>query len=208
MAKNYWTYKGKRIPVKKYHPKTKQTSEQLYNQLIRKVSQANRRISKIKKEVGTLGWAGNILKNKTDMHLVGTWTSRGIRIRKNTTEKQMKATLRAIDEFLVSKTSTVKGIRHTIKLQQEGIRRAFSKPDAIISKEESKVLYSFFGDKDFDYITDKVNYKDVFIHMQNARDNNKDKDSFIAGIENYMSGGTDQDMRNALSRLYDKFIRE
>ena len=208
MAKKYWMYKGKKMPVKKYNPKTKQTSEQLYNQLIRKVGQANRRLSKIKKEIGTIGWAGNILKNKTDMHLVSTWTTKGIRIRKNTTEKQMKATLRAIDDFLASKTSTVKGIRQTIKLQQEGIRRAFSKSDAIISNEESKVIYSFFGDKDFDYVTEKVNYKDVFIHMQNAKDTNKDKDTFIAGIEKYIEIGNDQNMRDALTRLYDKFIKE
>ena len=209
MAKKYWIYKGQKIPVNKYRPSSYnvKTGDELYREVIRKTKQANRRLRNIKREMGTLGWAGNILKNKTQMHLVDTWSSRGVRIKKDTSEKQLRATLRALKNFLGSKTSTVKGIKETIKKQQEGLRRTLSTDEIDISTEESKIIYSFFGDKDFDYITDRVYYRDLLANMQDAREQNDSKEQFIKRLENYNISGNDRVMKEAIGRIYDKFIK-
>ena len=138
MAKKYWIYKGQKIPVKKkYYPKTEKDNEKLYNELIRKVGQANKRLREIRREFGTLSWAGSKLKEKTEFDLVNTWRgSKGIKVSKSMSEEQLQATLTAINQFLKSKTSTVKGIKQTMKKQQKSLQNTFKNFNINITPEE------------------------------------------------------------------------
>lgn len=207
MAKKYWIYKGQKIPVKKYYPETKKTSEQLYRQLVRKTGQANKRIRAIKIEFGSLGWAGENLKNKTELNLIKAWTSKGIRVRKDMTMDQMKAVSKALDNFLKSKTSSVKGIRETMKKQQQGLRQTLQEQDIEITATESQTLYKFFEDKDFNYLTRFIPPSDLYALLQDAKENNDTEDQFVKRIEQYIIIGEDEDMRNSLRNIYNKYVR-
>lgn len=202
MAKKYWTYKGKRLPVKKYYPPTKKTSEQQYRELVRKVGQANKRLRAIKNEFGTLGWAGETLKNKTEMNLIKAWTSRGIRVNKKMSEEQQKAVLKAINNFLKSRTSSVSGIKKTIKSQQEAL-----KVNLDISTDESKTLYKFFEDKDFNYVTNYIDASSLFVLLEDSKEEQHSENDFIKRIENYILVGEDENVRNALKRIYNNYVR-
>lgn len=208
MAKKYWTYKGEKIPVKKYYSKdSKKNADKLFNELVRKTGQANKRLRAIRNEFGKIGWAGENLKQKTEMSLISSWTSRGIRVRRSMTPHQMKATLKAIDNFLQSKTSSVKGIRQTIKRQQQGLQKTLSNEDITITTKESQTLYKFFEDKDFNYITRYIGASDLFVLLEDAKDNNDTINQFLSRIENYIFVGEDEDMRNALESIYNKYVR-
>lgn len=208
MAKRYWTYKGEKIPVKKYYPKdSKKNAEQLFNELVRKTGQANKRLRAIRNEFGKIGWSGENLKQKTEMSLISSWTSRGIRVRRSMTPQQMKATLKAIENFLNSKTSSVRGIRQTIKRQQQGLQKTLSNEDITISTKESQTLYKFFEDKDFNYITRYIGASDLFVLLEDAKDNNDNINQFLSRIENYILVGEDEDMRNSLESIYNRYVR-
>ena len=207
MAKKYWIYKGKKIPAKKYYPETKKTSEQLYRELIRKTGQANKRIKAIKYEFGSLGWAGESLKNKTDNVLINAWRTKGIRVNKDMTREQMKATLKALDNFLSSKTSTVKGIKQTMKKQQQGIEETLEQQGIDITASESKTLYKFFEDKDFNNITRFIGASDLFALLEDAKESNDSKENFIKRIEQYIIIGEDDDLRISLESIYNKYVR-
>lgn len=202
MAKKYWIYKGKKIPVKKYYSPTKKTSEQQYRELVRKVGQANKRLRAIKNEFGTLGWAGESLKNKTEMNLIKAWTSRGIKVNKNMSEEQQKAVLKAINNFLKSKTSSVSGIKRTIKSQQEAL-----KVNLDISTDESKTLYKFFEDKDFNYVTNYIDASSLFVLLEDSKEEQHSENEFIKRIENYILVGEDESVRNSLKRIYNNYVR-
>lgn len=202
MAKKYWTYKGKRIPITKYYSPTKKTNEQQYRELIRKVGQANKRLRAIKNEFGSLGWAGETLKNKTEMNLIKAWTSRGIRVNKKMSEEQQKAVLKAINNFLKSKTSSVSGIKKTIKFQQEAL-----KVNLDISTDESKTLYKFFEDKDFNYVTNYIDASSLFVLLEDSKEEQHSVNQFIKRIENYILVGEDENVRNALKRIYNNYVR-
>ena len=207
MSKKYWIYKGQKIPVKKYYPETKKTSEQLYRQLVRKVGQANKRLRSIKNEFGSLGWAGENLKNKTEMNLIRAWSSKGIRVKKDMTLEQMKAISKALDNFLESKTSTVKGIKATMKKQQQGLKQTLQEQDIEITPTESQTLYKFFEDKDFNYITRFIGASDLYALLQDAKENADTEDQFIKRIEQYIFIGEDEDMRDSLRSMYNKYVR-
>ena len=207
MAKKYWIYKGQKIPVKKYNPQTKKTSDTLYRELIRKTGQANKRLRSIRNEFGTLGWAGNKLKEKTEINLLNAWRSKGIKVNKNMSEQQQRAILKAIDNFLQSKTSTIKGIKSTMKKTQQSIRQELSNEDINLSVEESQTLYSFFGDKDFNYITSYIPASDLFALLEDSKESNDSFNSFVDRIENYIVVGNDDDMIKALESIYNKYVR-
>ena len=207
MSKKYWIYKGKKLPVKKYSPKTKKTSDQLYKELIRKTGLANKRLRSIRNEFGTLGWAGIKLKEKTEINLLNAWRSKGIKVNKNMSKEQQKAILKALNNFLESKTSTVKGIKSTMKKTQNSIRQELSNEDIDLSIEESKTLYSFFSDRDFNYITNYIPASDLFVLLEDSKEMGDNFNSFINRIENYITVGEDEDVINKLKGIYEKYVR-
>lgn len=207
MAKKYWVYKGEKIYKNRYNPKTKKTADALYREAIRKTGQANKRLRAIKNEFGTLGWAGIKLKEKTEFHLVDAWRSKGIKINKSMSEKQLKAIIKAIDNFLKSKTSNVKGIKQTIKKSQESLRKTLSLEDVNITVEESKTLYKFFEDNDYIYITNYIQASDFNALLQDAKESNDNENQFIKRIEDYAINGIDEDMKRALLNIYNKYVR-
>jgi hypothetical protein len=207
MAKKYWTYKGKKIPVKKYRLQTEKTNDQLYRELVRKVGQANKRLREIKREFGTLGWAGSKLKEKTEFNLVNTWrSSKGIKVSKNLSEQQMLATLNEINKFLKSKTSTVKGIKQTMKKQQETLRNTFKQFDIDITPEESQNLYKMFDDKDFSILYQYIDPSELYVIVLDAKDNGDTEAQFIKRIESYGVDGQDLELRQAILNLYYRWV--
>lgn len=207
MAKKYWTYKGKKIPVKKYKPQTEKTNDQLYKELVRKVGQANKRLREIRREFGTLGWAGSKLKEKTEFNLVNTWrSSKGIKVSKSLSEQQMLATLNEINKFLKSKTSTVKGIKQTMKKQQETLRNTFKQFDIDINPEESQNLYKMFDDKDFSILYQYIDPSELYVIVLDAKDNGDTEAQFIKRIESYGVDGQDVELRQAILNLYYRWV--
>lgn len=207
MAKKYWIYKGKKIPAKKYYPETKKTSDQLYNELIRKVGQANKRLRAIKQEYGSLGWAGATLQEKTSMHLINTWRSRGIRINKNMSQEQLKATKRAIDIFLKSNTSTIRGIEQTKRKQVEGLKKAFSTEDIELTTEESKALYNRFENKDYTTILSYLSASELNALIDDSKEHGDTLEQFMKRSEDYITGVVDIQLKQSLESIYYKYVR-
>ena len=211
MAKKYWIYKGQKIPVKKkYYPKTEKSNEQLYNELVRKVGQANKRIREIRREFGSLGWAGNKLKEKTEFNLVDTWRgSKGIKVSKSMSEEQLQATLTQINKFLKSKTSTVKGIKQVMTKQQKSLRKTFKQYGIEITPEESQTLWSLFDDPDYSWIYQYLEPSELEACIQDAKDHGDTVEQFIKRLIEYgvpAEEMQDVDKRNSVIKLYERWV--
>lgn len=210
MAKKYWIYKGEKIPVKKYRPKTEKNNEKLYRELVRKIGQANSRLSKIRSEFGgDIGWAGSILKNRTEFNLVNTWRgSKGIKASKSLSEEQMKATIIAINKFLNSQTSSVKGIKKVMTKQQQLLRQKFSSPNKELTVEESKTLYSLYDDPDFKDLTNNIggSAEDIFSLLVEAKEDSWSKNKFIKELRTIMNRTPDKNMKKKISAIFNKWM--
>lgn len=206
MAQKYWIYKGEKIPVKRKRYTSEKNSEKLYRELVRKTGQANKRLREIRREFGSLGWAGSKLKEKTEFKLVNTWRSKGVKVSKSLTETQMKATLKALNDFLSSKTSTVKGIKRTIKKQQNTLRKTFSNDFREMTVEESKTMYKFFEDEDFNYVTKFLPSDELINLLMDSKDADDTKDAFLKRVESYINIGEDDDLKDALLMLYYRWV--
>lgn len=206
MAQKYWIYKGEKIPVKRKKYTSEKNSEKLYRELVRKTGQANKRLREIRREFGSLGWAGSKLKEKTEFKLVNTWRSKGVKVSKSLSETQMKATLKALNNFLSSKTSTVKGIKRTIKKQQNTLRKTFSNDFREMTVEESKTMYKFFEDEDFNYVTKFLPSDELINLLMDSKDADDTRGAFLKRVESYINIGEDDDLKDALLMLYYRWV--
>lgn len=207
MAKKYWTYKGKKLPVKKYKPQTEKTNDQLFKELVRKVGQANKRLREIRREFGTLGWAGSKLKEKTEFNLVNTWRgSKGIKVSKSLSEQQMLATLNEINKFLKSKTSTVKGIKQTLEKQQETLRNTFKQFNINITLEESQTLYKFFDDKDYSIVYQYIEPSTLYAVVEDAKENGDNERIFLQRAQSYGLDTSDPLIYETLEKIYYRWV--
>ena len=210
MTKKYWIYKEKKIPVKKpYYPKTEKDNEKLYRELVRKVGQANKRLNKIRKEFGgDIGWAGSILKKRAEFNLVDTWRGKGIKVNKSMSKERMQATISAINKFINSQTSTVKGIRKVMNKQQKLLRQKFSSPNKELTVEESKTLYSLYDDPDFKNLTENIggSAEDIFSLLVEAKEDYWSEDKFIRELRMIMNKTPDENMKKKISAIFNKWM--
>lgn len=213
MARKTWKYKNKRLPVKtsNYTSTYDKTREEKLKELARKTGQVNKRLRAIKREFGSLGWAGETIKDKTEYYLVNTWRNYekriGIRFNKNTiTDEQIDATLAYMNNFLKSKSATVRGVKRIMTKQQESLKQTLSTDDKELTIEESKSLYKLFDDKDYNYITKFIPESDLFVLLQDAKENKDTEEQYFKRVENYITIGEDDDLREALLNLYNRWV--
>lgn len=99
--------------------------EDLYKQLQKNVRSANAKLQRLRGHFGTeFGWAGQRLIDKLNIPAINGITEKGyIRYNKNLSTTQMRAIIKATNEFAKSKTSTVKGVRENIaKFNLESVK--------------------------------------------------------------------------------------
>lgn len=207
MAKQkYFYFKGVKTPISKPKKLTNKTETQLFNELVRKTGQVNKRLRSIKNEYGSISWAGSKLKSKTEIPLLDVWRGNRIKVNKNMSVKQMKATIKAMDEFLKSKTSTVKGIKQTKMKTINTFKETLSMEDIELSTKDAESLYNLFGNKDYNLITNYIDASEFNALLDDAKTMDDSKNQFIDRISNYILVGQDEDLINSLSNIYDKYV--
>lgn len=189
-------------------PSENVTRKAMYSALTRKVGQANKRLRDIEQEYGSLGWSGTILKNKTSNFLVNTWRgSKGIKISKDMSLKQLQATTKLINNFLQSKTSTVEGIKRMMIAQQKALRENLSTEEHEVTKKESEALFHLFGDKDFSVISEKIKPSDIFALLIDVKEKKLKLNEFKNRISQYIEIGQDSELKKSLANLYNKWVK-
>ena len=186
------------------------TSEQakLFNELKILSKRANQRLVRLERAFGKDSWASKRLRNKLDIESLQAWTKTGrVKVNKSMTITQMKATIKATQQFLNSKTSTVKGVKSVRKTTISQIAKSLGTDEEELSNEEAETLYDLLTD---DYITDLLKYippSELWAIIEDAREKNDTEDQFIDRIEDYIDFGNDVDMINKLKHIYEKYIK-
>lgn len=207
MAKKYWTFKGQKIPVKKYNLKVKKvTPQSTFNKVVRLTGRVNRRINEINNTYGKRSWATNKLLNRLDVKGIDVVRGGKIKIPKNLSEQKLKLVESALNNFLKMKTSNVRGIEDVIKRQKKNIKTSLSDMDKELTNKEVETLYNFFEDKDFNRITDMLPASDAWAILEDAKTKGYDEKQFINSIKNYIDVGNDMDMILSLSNIYNKYV--
>lgn len=189
-------------------------------QMVRK---ANQRISRIENKYGdNMGmgsWGVRNLYDALDNGVVNgiSQLSGKIQINKNMKPTQLKAIQKATQQFLESKTSTLKGINETKKAVRDGIKKSLSNPSpdrsgAIeVSDADAEVLYSFLEDKTLRSTVEKIGASDVWNFLINAKEHQEQGDAFglkdfLRDVKNHSEVMPDQNMLEDLETIYNRYF--
>ena len=106
--------------------KKEMTEEQaeLFRELTKLSKRANQRLVRLERVFGKDTWASRKLKNRLDIEPLQAWTKTGrVRVNKSMTITQLRATIKATNQFLNSQTSTVAGIKKVRENQIKNISK-------------------------------------------------------------------------------------
>lgn len=178
-----------------------------FNETLKLVKKANSKITKLRQAGYKSGtWASKNLNNRLQTAKIGAWHRGKIRIRENMTETQLMNIRKSINQFLVSKTSTPKGIKKVKKKTLESLAQTLSDEDrGKLDTEDAEFYYEMLGNKDFDFFSDKIGASILWICIDEAVENNDTEESWISRLSNYITLNN-EDYRNRAIRLYHKYV--
>lgn len=130
-----------------------------------------------------------------------------ITLRGNESYQELLSLDKATRNFLKSKSSTISGIKDIEKNIKQNISNKMDEFD--LSKDEVETLYNFFEDPDFNYIRKYIDPSDLWVFIENAKQDNMDSEEWLKTIENYIGSdvfGRDEDLRDKLVNLYSKYM--
>lgn len=183
-----------------------QLENQLYRELEKLARRANQRIRTIERVFGKDTWAVKRLRNKLDIEPLKAWTKTGrVKFNKSMTELQMKATIIAVNNFLNSKTSTLKGIKQARQKQIQAISKALGEEEDL-SYEEAEALYDTFEDDDFKEVYKYIEPSKFWGLNEDAKEENDTEDMFLKRVKKYINFGNDADLIERLKRIYYKYV--
>lgn len=182
--------------------------QQLFNELKKLSKRANQRIVRLEREFGKDTWATKKLRDKLEAEPLQAWSKTGrIKVNKSMTITQMKATIKATQQFLNSKTSTKRGIKQVKKTTIKQLAKSLGTDDEDLTNEEAEALYDMLSD---DYVNDILKYipaSDFWALIEDAKEAGDSQESFISRISDYIEFGNDVDMRNKLVMIYEKYVK-
>lgn len=182
--------------------------QQLFNELKKLSKRANQRIVRLEREFGKDTWATKKLRDKLEAEPLQAWSKTGrVKVNKSMTTTQMKATIKATQQFLNSKTSTKRGIKQVKKTTIKQLAKSLGTDDEDLTNEEAEALYDMLSD---DYVTDILKYipaSDFWALIEDAKEAGDSQESFISRISDYIEFGNDVDMRNKLAMIYEKYVK-
>jgi hypothetical protein len=182
--------------------------QKLFNELKKLSKRANQRIVRLEREFGKDTWATKKLRDKLAAEPLQAWSKTGrVKVNKSMTITQMKATIKATQQFLNSKTSTKRGIKQVKKTTIKQLAKSLGTDDEDLTNEEAEALYDMLSD---DYVTDILKYipaSDFWALIEDAKEAGDSQESFISRISDYIEFGNDVDMRNKLVMIYEKYVK-
>lgn len=197
--------------AKKFKTRVKRTPTQkqtnLEKQVLKDVAVANARLKSLERKYQSGTWASRKLMNRLDKSVLNAWQGGRIKIRKGMTNTQLRAVEKAINQFLVSKTSTKKGIGEVKQSTLDSLKITLSKTQEM-TDEEVEQAYEMLGDSDFDYFnkSDRIGASALWVLIDDAIESNMNESTFVDILSRYMDFSNDLDAKERASRLYQKYV--
>ena len=191
--------------------KKEMTEEQaeLFRELTKLSKRANQRLVRLERTFGKDTWSSRKLKNRLDIEPLQAWTKTGrVRVNKSMTITQLRATIKATNQFLNSQTSTVKGIKKVREKQIKSISKSLGTEEVDLTYEDAETLYRMFEDTDFTFFVPQyLSASEFWAEIESAKEQNSDINDFTNSIRKYIEFGNDLDMLVRIRAIYEKYVK-
>ncbi len=182
-------------------------NDELYYELRKLAKRANQRILRLEREFGFETGVVKRLQYRLDSQVVNAWTKGGrVRYNKSMSEKQMKATLKALKDFNASIQSRVSGAKKLFKYRAEQIAKAFDLSPEEIDRGDVEKFYEIAAER-HSRILELIDPSRFFALVQEAKDINATFEQWIKILEQEIEIGNDKELIADAYYLYNKYVR-
>lgn len=180
-----------------------------YNNNIRKV---NRQLTRIRREFGNLQYSSKKLVEditvRKNLRKAYNLKSGRIQIRKSLSNTDLRDLNSLLNKFLKAKTRTVAGIKARRESAKAGIRQLIGDVDTDIDDESVDQFARTFQNADFRWLSRYGIDESEFVNMVLASlSDNWTEGYFVETLVDYMQIIPDEDMKDDLVGLYNKYVR-
>lgn len=181
-----------------------------YKQIRKEVNQANQRIRRIQAKYGDDAWAISNLNDKLNSKLIKAISpySGEIRLNKKMSDAQLNAIRSATNEFLKSKTSTLRGIKEAKANMINSLKSSLSSDTVELTDKEAQALYRLVEDRNLRTTTEYIGASTLWSLVINAKEKRATEDQWYQMLLDYNAFGKDLDMKEDLQRIYNDYIKQ
>lgn len=180
-----------------------------YNNIRKEVDKANKRIRRIQAKYGDKAWAVANLTEKLDrqplINAINPYSGE-IKLNKSMSDATLNAVRSATNEFLKSKTSTLRGIKEAKANMIASLKSSLSTDDIQLTDKEAQALYRIVEDKNLRDTAEYIGASQLWDLMIEAKVKRASEDEWYKMLIDYNAFGKDLDMKNDLKRIYDEYI--
>lgn len=174
----------------------------------------NKMLSALKSAGYSDTWASKTLFNKLDTPQIDIITNGRIdinKINKSYNMTSLNYIRKSLNDFKVSKTSTVKGIAKREDDERSYIAELTDNQEFArsLDKEELSQIYEVFNSPDYKTITESGSYDslEIFSFIVEAKEQNYGIRKFLSTVRTYSEEGLDYDLRIAFTNIYNKYVK-
>lgn len=205
------TYRRKPKRVKRGVAKISKDRLKLYRKTQSQIDRVNKRMVALDKQ----GYAGTWASKKYLNRITGNKVANnieiikkrgkpvGVRLKPSVTNTQLIAINKASQQFLVSKTSTVKGIKDTRRETLKSLKVSLSEYDNEMSDEDVEFLYDMLELEEMQDLVESFGASDIWAVSQDAIEKKDSEEEFLDRFEKQIADLNDEDMKRKAKRLYE-----
>lgn len=127
----------------------------------------------------------------------------GIKLKPKVTNTQLIAINKASQQFLVSKTSTVKGIKEVRKETISTLKVSLSEEGKELSDEDVEFLYDMLELQEMQDLVESFGASTIWAVSQDAIEKGDSEEQFLDRFERQIADLNDEDMKRKAKRLYE-----
>lgn len=201
--------------------KPKKVDAVLYRDVMKQVGETNKRLRQLQNKGEFNTWASKKLFNRLDdKNLSILKYNRGnrskkrkdyyytIKLNKNLTNTNLLDIQKSTRQFLVSKTSTLKGIEDVKRRTIKSIKDTLNEKDGKkVTQEDAEFYYDLLDNKDFDSFVDKIGASSMWNLVDTSINKKDSEENWINRLEMYAMTMNDTQMRTRAENLYKKYIK-
>ena len=172
------------------------------------VKKANQRIVRIEQRYGKNRWAVKSLKANLNNDLLNAWTKKGrIRIPKTASEDDIEKIRLITEKFIKSPTSTLRGIEKQKGNVMQTIYEKGLSHGIELDDDQVYQIYEMLNDDNVNWLMDEMRLgSDVWMVVSDAFQKRESKNSFVERLSNYINSTNDEDAKEKLEEIYNKYI--
>lgn len=188
--------------------KNSEKRQNMQKELKNRIKAVNQRLVELEKRYDANTWASRNLKARLSKPKINAITKKGrITLSKNLSMQQLRAIEKATNQFLASKTSSLKGMKQIKSSVVNSLQRTLSIDESDISYEDAELLYSLLENKRTRGIVEKIGASKVFNLSITAKEEGWTQKKLIDMINNYSLELNDRGDKSRLREIARKILK-